>query len=87
MSMEDLEVENLNRYEKLLTEKHGELPKGLENNINKMRKDLMIYEIGGRVLTRVSDVLYDALEEEDIKVVEQNIKYLADTFWNRVEDF
>lgn len=81
LGAEDLEVENLDRNEKLLIKKHGKLSRGLENNIDKIRQMLLVYEIDDVLLSRVSDVMYEATKMEDLKSVEASVKHLADTFW------
>lgn len=86
MSMEDIEIENIDRAERLLEEKHGELPKSLTSQLNKIREDLSNYEIGQVLLDRISDVMYNIPTLSDIKKVEQQVKHLSDTFWHQMEE-
>lgn len=85
-SAEDLEIENLDRYERVLADKHGQLSSSLAGNINRIREDLLTYEIDEKLLARVSDVMYEASEMDDIKSIEYTVKYLVDTFWNQTEE-
>lgn len=84
MSPEEIELDNLKRYERMLIEKHGELSRGLEGNINRIKSDLSTYEIDDILLTRVSDVLYEVVQLDDIREVETEVKHLVDTFWNQI---
>lgn len=82
MSLEDIELENLNRIERLLIEKHGKLSKRLTRSIGIMREFLEIYEIDESTLDRVNDEMYKASKMDDVKEVEDAVKNLADTFWD-----
>lgn len=84
MNMEDIEIENVDRAERLLTNQYGELPDGLLKNIDKVRQNLVSYDIDEKLLARISDVMYEATLSNDLKVVEVAVKYLADTFWDQV---
>lgn len=84
MSMEDLEAENVDRIERLLIEKHGKLSAGLTNNIHRIRQELLQFEIDEILLQRVADVMYEASLVNDIKNVEESIKYLSDTFYHQM---
>lgn len=81
--MEDLEIENVDRAERLLIAKYGELSKGLTNGIDKIRQILVESEIGSRLLDRIADVMYKVSLMEDINEVEAAVKYLNDTFWHQ----
>lgn len=80
MSIEDIEIENIDRAERLIVEKHGELPKSLENHLNGFRETLMSYEIDEVLLSRISDVMYEVSSLESMKEIEEKVKYLNDTF-------
>lgn len=84
MSAEDLEIENVDRAERLLSNQHGSLPSGLINNISKIRQSLVLYEVDERLLTRISDVMYEITKLNDLKEVEVSVKHLSDTFWDQI---
>jgi len=81
--MEKIELENLNRIERLLTVEYGELPKGLINNVDRIRQDLLLYEIDDRLLARIADTMHQATLADNIKEAEALVKYLVDTFWQQ----
>lgn len=83
MSGEDLEIENVDRAERLLMNKYGDLSMTLVNSFNKIRESLVEYEVDQRLLDRISDVMYSATLVESVKDAELSIKYLADTFWQQ----
>lgn len=83
MSMEDLEIENIDRAERLLISKYGELSKTLTGWIDKMRLILAEHEIDERLLKRIADVMYDVSLMDNMADVEIAVKYLNDTFWHQ----
>lgn len=83
MSLEDIELENVDRIHRLLIRKHDELSNQLVKNIETIKGNLKSFEIDKRLLDRVNEVMYNASLEDDIKVVEANVKYLVDTFWDQ----
>lgn len=83
MSMEDLEIENIDRAERLLIGKYGELSKTLTGWIDKMRQTLAEHEIDERLLGRIADVMYEVSLMESVEDVEVAVKYLNDTFWHQ----
>lgn len=83
MSIEDLEIENVDRAERLLIAKYGELSKTLVGWIDKMRQILAEHEIDERLLNRIADVMYKVSLMDSIEDVEVAVKYLNDTFWHQ----
>lgn len=83
MSLEDIELENLDRIERLLIEKHGKLSNQLTRSIESIRSNLKLYEFDEALLNRINDVMYKATQEEDAKAVELSVKHLADTLWDQ----
>lgn len=83
MSMEDLEIENIDRAERVLNSKYGELSKTLTGWIDKMRQILTEHEIDERLLNRIADTMYDVSLMDNIEDVEAAVKYLNDTFWHQ----
>lgn len=81
---EDIQRKNVIKAEKLLTNSHGELPPSLQKNLDKIKGELDKYEVGNRLLDRISDTLHEATYMETIEDAERVIKYLADTFWDQV---
>lgn len=86
MSLEEIELDNLNRLERQLRRKHGELSRTLENGLGNIRENLELYEIDKRLLDRVNYVLNECLELEDLGEVETSIRHLVDTFWHQLGD-
>lgn len=86
MSIEDMEIENLDRIERLLAQNHGELSTSLTNNIDKIRQNLVSYEVGHILTERIADEMYQVTKLDDMKDIENNVKYLADTFWQQIGD-
>lgn len=84
MSMEDLGIENIDRAERVLTSKYGELSKTLTSWIDKMRQILAEHEIDERLLDRIAVAMYDVSLMDSIEEVETAVKYLNDTFWHQV---
>lgn len=83
MSGEDLELENVDRAERLLMNKHGELSTTLVNSFKKIRVNLVEQVVDQKLLDRINDVMYSATLMGDVKDTEDSIKYLADTFWQQ----
>lgn len=81
LSGEDLGIENVDRAERLLVEKYGELSKSLSSWLSKMRQILVEHEIDDRLLGRIADVMYEVPLMDNIDDVEVAVKYLNDTFW------
>lgn len=79
-----MELDNLERYERVLAEKYGKLSNSLETSISKMKKELELYEIGEELLSRIGHEMYDIIKLDNVKEVEQQVKHLADTFWDQV---
>lgn len=82
MNLEDIELENVERIERLLLNKHGNLSAQLVRSINSIKSNLRIYEVDKQTLDIVNDVMYKASITDDAKEAETNIKQLADTFWD-----
>lgn len=83
MSGEDLEIENVDRAERLLINKYVSIPNNLIASIDKIRQNLVSHEVDQKLLDRINDVMYKATLMNDLKDVEDSIKYLADTFWHQ----
>ena len=83
MSLEDIELENVDRIERLLIEKFGKLTSQLTRSIELIRNNLKVYEFDEPLLNRINDVMYKASLSENIKTVEVDIKHLADTLWDQ----
>lgn len=82
MGLEDIELENVERIERLLVNQHGSLTTQLTRSINNIKNNLRLYEVGKETLDEINGIMYAASLEEDLKVVEMNIKQLSDTFWD-----
>ncbi|MGG0667832.1 hypothetical protein ABE073_04800 [Lederbergia citrisecunda] len=82
MSLEDIELENVERIERLLISKHGNLSAQLVRSINNIKNNLRLYEVDKASLDIVNDVMYRASITDDVKEAEANIKQLSDTFWD-----
>lgn len=82
MNIEDIELENVERIERQLIEKHGTLSASLTNSIKTIKTNLKLYSIDEELLNRVNEEMYEAGQEEDIKDVETKIKHLSSTFWD-----
>lgn len=81
MSGEELEIENVDRAERVLTQKYETLSNSLVKNFEKIRHELETYEIGEKILARVGEVMYKISNMDDIKEIEEEVKYLSDTFY------
>lgn len=79
---EDLELENVERIERLLVDKHGTLSVSLTNNINTIKTNLRLYLIDDGLLNRINEEMYKASQLDDIKEVESIIRQLTQTFWD-----
>lgn len=86
MSAEDIEIENVDRAERLLVEKHGELSNGLVSHLNRFRNELTQYEIDETLLDRISVAMYEIVDMSDVKDVEVAVKHLNDTFYHQIGD-
>jgi hypothetical protein len=84
MSPEDIEVENVDRAERLLVERFEKLPNGVVSNIDKIRQNLITYEIGGIILDRIATVMYEVSLMDELSEIEESIKYLSDTLWHQM---
>lgn len=78
---EDIELDNVERIEQLLIQRHGELSASLTNCINTIKKNLRKYLIDEELLNRINEEMYRANQLADIKEVESVIKHLTQTFW------
>jgi hypothetical protein len=85
LSLEEIERDNLDRIERLLIDKHGQLSGQLTRSIELIRHNLTKYEIGETILDRINDSMYEVSLLEDIKVAEEEVKHLADTLWDQME--
>lgn len=83
MSGEDLELENVDRAERLLVNKYEDLSATLANSFKKIRVNLVEQVVDQKLLDRINDVMYAATLMDDVKDAEVAIKYLADTFWHQ----
>ena len=81
MGGEDLELENVERIERLLIEKHGELSPSLANSIQSIKTNLKLYLVDDALLNRINEDMYQASLLDDIKEAEEIIKNLSSTFW------
>ena len=81
MGGEDVELDNVERIERLLIGKYGTLSTSLTNNINTIKTNLRLYLIDKELLDRINEEMYTATLKEDIKEVEEIIKHLTQTFW------
>lgn len=79
---EDIELENVERIERLLIQKHGELSASLSNNIKTIKTNLHLYLIDDVLLNRINEEMYAASLLEDIKEVDAIIRDLTQTFWD-----
>lgn len=86
MSLEDIELENVDRIERLLIQKHGELSNQLMKNIETIKSNLKSFEIDKKLLDRINDVMYNASLTENIEEVEASVRHLAVTFWDQRSD-
>ena len=76
-----MELENVERIERLLVEKHGNLSASLMNSLNSIKTNLKLYLIDDILLNRINEDMYRASLVDDIKEVENIIKHLNSTFW------
>lgn len=83
MSLEDIELDNVNRIERVLIEKFGKLSNQLNRSIELITTNLKIYEMDKAMLNRINEAMYEASNETDIKAIEINVKHLADTLWDQ----
>ncbi|MEK4025355.1 hypothetical protein [Sporosarcina sp. FSL W7-1283] len=81
---EDIQRKNVIKTEKLLINNHGELPKTMIQHFDKIKENLNKYEVGDRLLNRISDTMYKATLMKTLEEAETDIKYLADTFWDQI---
>lgn len=86
MNLEEVELDNLNRVERQLIRKHGELNRTLENGIDNLRENLELYEIDERLLDRVNYTMNECLEMDDLDGIERSVRELVNTFWNQLGD-
>lgn len=82
MSLEDIELENVERIERIMTQKHGELSAQLVRSINNIKNNLKLYEVGNSTLDMINNIMHEASEMDNIKQSESVIKKLSDTFWD-----
>ena len=78
---EDQELENVERIERLLIEKHGVLSSSLSSSLNSIKTNLKLYLIDDILLNRINEDMYTASLLDEVKEVESIIKNLSHTFW------
>lgn len=87
MALEDIEIDNIERIERLLENKHGKLSSGLSRSIETLRIELKEYEFDEKLLDRINNVMYAASMSDDIKEIEDSIKHLVSTLWRQEIEF
>lgn len=79
---EDIELDNVERIERMLTQKFGSLSASLTNNIGNIKHNLKTYLIDDILLERINEAMYKTSNLDDIKQVENEIRTLTQTFWD-----
>ena len=79
---EDIELDNVERIERMLTQKFGSLSTSLSNNIGNIKHNLKTYLIDDTLLEKINEAMYKASNLDDIKQVEHEIRTLSQTFWD-----
>ncbi len=77
-----MELENVERIERQLIQKHGQLSASLTNSFTSIKENLRLYLIDDVLLNRINEEMYAASLLEDIKEVEIKVKQLSSTFWD-----